>query len=181
MIVANAVAAAPQRRHKQATFQRSRGLQDLRKTIILFFATGTFLGYSPLAPGTIGTLWGIPMAYGISVLGPGRGIFAVVLTVFASILFAGMAKGIIGGRDPGSIVCDEVAGFVVAAFMVPFTPLNMILAFILFRIFDILKPFPIGILDRRIKGGAGIVLDDVAAGIYANICVHIITGIVSWV
>ena len=151
----------------------------------LFLASGTYLGYSPFAPGTVGTLWGIPVAIAITLIIPSSmGLYAaialqaaiiVVLTVIAVIVASGAAK-VLNAKDPGLIVCDEIVGFCVAAFMVELTLINIILVFILFRIFDILKPLPVSLIDKKVEGGLGIVLDDIAAGVYANIAAHIIIG-----
>jgi phosphatidylglycerophosphatase A len=90
-----------------------------------------------------------------------------------------LALGGGGDKDPAPIVCDEVIGFAFAAYLLPFTPANIILIFILFRFFDILKPYPAGLIDSRLEGGAGIVLDDVVAGVYANAAAHIILRFVT--
>ncbi len=146
----------------------------MKKAITIFIATAAYTGYSPVMPGTVGTLWGIVIAY----LEASRPVYAQVLViavVFAiSVFFAGEAAGIFGTKDPKNVVCDEVCGFLVSIFLINFTFLNVILVFLLFRFFDILKPYPVGLIDKKVTGGFGIVLDDVAAGIYANICAHII-------
>lgn len=77
-------------------------------------------------------------------------------------------------KDPGTIVIDEIIGMLVALIGVPLTPLAMAAAFLLFRFFDIVKPFPISWADKRINGGLGIVLDDILAGAFACLAVHII-------
>ena len=79
------------------------------------------------------------------------------------------AERIMGTKDPGAIVIDEVVGMLVACLGLSLTPASAVILFILFRLFDILKPFPVGWLDRRLSGGVGIVADDVAAGILANL------------
>jgi len=146
----------------------------MRKKLIIFFSTGTYLGLIPKAPGTMGTLWGVLIAfleggYGLAF----HGAVFIIITL-ASIYVSGKAIGVFGKSDPSEVVCDEVAGYLAAFFLIPFTPFNAILVFILFRIFDIVKPYPVSLIDRGMKGGAGIVLDDIAAGIYANIAAHII-------
>jgi len=146
----------------------------LRKKLIVFLATGTYLGFSPLVSGTVGTLWGVLIAFlerGSSLLF--QGAILVIITL-VSIYVSGKAIGIFGKKDPSEVVCDEVAGYLAAFFLIPFTAFNATLIFILFRIFDIVKPYPASIIDRRLGGGAGIVLDDIVAGIYANIVAHII-------
>ncbi len=148
------------------------------KKIIIFIATGAYLGLSPKAPGTVGTLAGVLIAFieagtGLAVHGA-----VLVLVTLVSIFAAGRAATILGTKDPSKVVCDEIAGYLMAFFLIPFTPFNAILVFILFRIFDIVKPYPVSLIDRRLPGGAGIVLDDTAAGIYANISAHIILSII---
>lgn len=79
-----------------------------------------------------------------------------------------------GRKDPGAIVIDEVVGMAVALLGLPLTPATIIGGFILFRLLDIIKPFPVGWLDRRLSGGTGIVADDVAAGIIANLILRVL-------
>ena len=150
-------------------------LSGLKKASILFFATGTGSGFIPFFPGTFGTVWGVVIAFFLSGLSYTLYGAAVFLVIAASVFFADRARNIFSNeKDPRYIVCDEIAGFCVASFLIPFTPLNTILVFIIFRIFDILKPFPAGLIDRRLTDGVGIVLDDVCAGIYANILSQLI-------
>ena len=144
----------------------------MKKHIIKFFATGAFVGYSPVMPGTAGTLWGVFIAWLLSARPPYEQVLAIISISAASVYFAGEESRNTGQKDPGSIVCDEVAGFLVAFFLVPFTLFNLILVFILFRFFDIVKPYPVGEIDRKTEGGLGIVLDDIIAGIYAGVIAH---------
>jgi phosphatidylglycerophosphatase A len=151
----------------------------MKKPLIIFLATGAYVGYSPAVPGTVGTLWGVAIYFLISNLKlPGQALVLGV-GIALSILLAREARRILGGWDPAPIVCDEIIGFCVASFHLPFTLFNVILVFILFRIFDILKPFPGGFIDRHLKGGTGIVLDDVTAGLYANVTAQVIIRFVS--
>ncbi len=150
----------------------------MKNTIIKFFATGAFTGYSPVMPGTVGTLWGVLFWWLISPNPPYEQIIAVIAVFAASVYFASAECANTGKKDPSSIVCDEISGVMVAAFLIPFTFFNAILVFILFRFFDILKPYPIGAVDRNVKGGLGVVLDDILAGVYANILVHIILRVI---
>lgn len=140
--------------------------------IARFVATGAFAGYSPLMPGTFGTLWGIAIAYFASALSPFGQIILILAVTGTAILTAGVTAREAGKKDPSSIVCDEIAGTLVGFFMVPFTVFNALLVFIFFRFFDILKPGPIGSIDKRVGGGLGIVLDDVVAGAFTAIAVH---------
>ena len=149
---------------------------NLREKWPEFVATGWFLGKAPIAPGTFGTLLGIPIAYLVWLLfdyyWPAAVLFVAGFIIFA-IWTAGRAEAAIGGKDPGSIVIDEVAGYLITLFALPFSIKAAIAGFFLFRLFDILKPFPAGTLDRRVSGGTGIVADDLAAGIYAHIALRI--------
>lgn len=146
----------------------------MKRPLIIFFATGTYTGFAPFAPGTFGTLWGVAIAYLISGLQAySQGL--IITAVFISCVFiAEEARKTLGGDDPSAIVCDEALGYLVSIFLIPFSIFNVILVFLLFRFFDILKPYPAGYLDRNVKGGLGIVLDDAAAGVYANLSANLI-------
>lgn len=147
----------------------------MRKKLITFLATGAYAGYLPVMPGTFGTLWGVPLAY-ISSKMPLAGQAAFTLAVcLVSIYIAGRECGNTGEKDPSRVVIDETAGYLVSFFLMPFTLFNVILVFILFRIFDILKPYPVGAIDRGVGGGTGVVLDDIGAGVYAGASAHLIT------
>lgn len=151
-----------------------RQAKSITDHIVLLLATGTYLGNSRFAPGTLGTLWGVPLAYAISRAGAGAGGAVLAIAIILSVIVSSRASIIIGKKDPGSVVADEIVGYAVAIFTLPFTPVTVILAFILFRFFDILKPFPVSYLDKHIGGGLGIVLDDLAAGVMAAIVLNII-------
>jgi phosphatidylglycerophosphatase A len=146
----------------------------MNKKIINFLATGAYVGNLPKMPGTFGTLWGIPVVYLLSCYPPY--IYAIATAAFFIVasFISGEAEKSFDSRDPGSIIIDEVLGFMAAFFLIQFTLINVIIVFLLFRFFDILKPFPISHLDKRVKGGTGIVLDDAVAGIFANIVMHLI-------
>lgn len=142
------------------------------KKLAIFLATGAYTGKIPFAPGTFGTLWGVLAAWLISGLTLQGRALATVAVIAISIWACGRASQALGKHDHPSIVADEISGYLVSFFMLPFTLPNAILVFILFRFFDIVKPNPAGALDKHLKGGTGIVLDDVAAGVYANMSAH---------
>jgi len=120
-------------------------------------------------PGTVGSLWGL-LVYGMLLrFDLWIAVLLTVLGIFAAIWIAHESEKIIGGKDPGSIVIDEIAGMVVTFLGVPFHVAAMIAGFILFRLIDIIKPFPIRRIEASVPGGAGIVLDDIAAGIISNV------------
>jgi phosphatidylglycerophosphatase A len=144
------------------------------KRIVIFLATGCFTGYSPLAPGTTGTLAAIPIYFFLSRLSPPYYIAILLGSIYAAIWVSDRAEVLLQSRDCRYIVIDEIVGFFVAMFMIPPTVRNILLGFFLFRAFDIIKPFPIRALEERVRGGYGVVLDDIIAGIYTNLIIHIL-------
>ena len=141
---------------------------------VLFLATGFFIGYVPFAPGTFGTLLGMPLCYLITRLGVGLALTGVVLFIFLAIWLASKAEKISKQTDPAHIVIDEIAGVQVAFIGLPLNLATALCGFALFRAFDIIKPFPIRLLERKIRGGSGIVFDDIMAGIYANLVLRLV-------
>lgn len=135
-------------------------------------ATGFGVGYSPIAPGTLGTLVAIPIYYLLSEIP--FPLYEITLTgfFFLGVWISANAESYFGKRDDQRIVIDEIVGFFITMLWIPKTIHFVIVGFFLFRFFDILKPFPIRRLEKRIKGGFGVVLDDVLAGVYANIILH---------
>lgn len=140
-----------------------------------FLAFGFGAGLSPVAPGTVGTLVGIPVFLLLALLPPAAYLGAVALLFAFGCWVCGESARLLGVHDYGGIVFDEIVGFLVAV-----TPLvllgpqpdmvhaaGILAAFLLFRLFDIAKPWPIRVLDRRVGGGLGIMLDDLLAGLAA--------------
>lgn len=136
---------------------------------ILFFATGGYIGKIPIAPGTFGTLWGIPIYFGLSKTGFATGLFVTIVFTLGAIWLAHRAEKILGSKDARPIVIDEIAGYMVTLIGLPFDAFTAVAGFFIFRFMDIVKPFPIRRLETHLPGGAGVVLDDVAAGIYGNL------------
>lgn len=140
----------------------------------LFFATGFFSGYSPFAPGTAGTFVAVLVMVGLSLAMPVAWVVPVfvglaVLTSLAGIPIATRAEKIFGKKDAGSIVIDEFAGTFITLAAFPFAwrrdeIILYTLGFFLFRTLDVLKPFGIASL-QRIRGGLGVMIDDIAAGL----------------
>ncbi len=100
-------------------------------------------------------------------------MFCTLLFILFAVYIADAAEKLLKRSDPGCIVIDEMAGMMVTLIGLPFNPITVVIGFIIFRILDILKPFPIRNLDRGIPGGMGVVADDVAAGIIANLLLRI--------
>ena len=131
----------------------------------------------PRAPGTWGTLvGGVPAYLALAALPPllaGAGGVALVLL---AVVVAGRAERALGVHDPGVITIDEVAGFLVTMAGAPAEPRYVVAGFVLFRVFDIVKPFPANRIDRQLPGGWGTVLDDCVAGLYG----WLVLGALRW-
>lgn len=144
--------------------------------IAKLIATFFYVGYFPYAPGTLGTLAAVPLYYIVSFLPYYFYIPFTVIFIILSVWAAGVAEGIFGEKDPGLIVADEVCGYLVTMILIPLTLPNVIIGFFLFRLFDIVKPPP-SRQAERLNGGLGVVMDDVMAGIYANIVLQIVARV----
>lgn len=142
---------------------------------IRIFATWGGSGYAPFASGTFGTLAAIPLY--LLLAGLPLPLYLVTLTAFFFLAswVSGKAEILFNEKDSGKIVIDEVTGFLVTMIAIPFDWRYIVAGFFLFRLFDIVKPPPAGWFDRQLKNGYGVVLDDVAAGIYAWICLLLLT------
>jgi len=150
---------------------------NLTNKAAVFLATGFYIGKIPLAPGTFGSLIGLPLCYLLAEIQLSAAIIAVLLIIALAIWISNVAERTLERKDPGCIVIDEIAGMVVTLIGLPFNLTTAAIGFILFRILDILKPFPIRILDKRLPGGLGIVADDVVAGMFANVLIRILVVI----
>jgi phosphatidylglycerophosphatase A len=145
-----------------------------REKAAVFLATGFYVGNIPVAPGTFGSLIGLPLCYLLAKLQLTAAIIAALLLIGLAIWISNAAEKTLKRKDPGCIVVDEMAGMAVTLIGLPFNLTTVVTGFILFRILDILKPFPIRVLDKRLSGGLGIVADDVAAGIFSNIIIRML-------
>ncbi|MBU0971922.1 MAG: phosphatidylglycerophosphatase A [Proteobacteria bacterium] len=139
----------------------------LSHRLILLGATGFGLGRIPVASGTFGTLGAIPFILLMPWMGRGGTAFFLVSLILLAVAVADRAATIMEEKDPGSIVIDEIAGFCVTMALVPVGWVSIVLGFIAFRCFDILKPGPVKYFEKKFSGGAGIVLDDIMAGVLA--------------
>ena len=134
----------------------------------LFFSTGAYTGYLPYAPGTFGSLLGIPLCYLLSRVPILSAVLCSIVLILFAIWISDLAEKILDQKDPGCIVIDEIAGQVVALLGLPFDVFMATMGFVIFRALDVLKPFPIRIVERKLPGGVGIVMDDIVAGILTN-------------
>ena len=141
---------------------------------VIFLATGCYAGKIPVAPGTFGSAAGIPLCYFLSTVEFRYSILIILFLIALSILIAHRAQRFFEKNDPRDIVIDEISGIVVTMFGLPFDVYHLVLGFLLFRIMDIFKPYPIRLIDQRVSGGKGIVFDDVMAGVYANAATRVL-------
>lgn len=143
------------------------------RRLVLFLSSNAGLGYSPIVSGTVGTLAGIPAFFLLA--GLSAPLYGVVwLLLFGVAIWASEQAGrIYGVADDGRIVIDELAGYLVTVAFLPFNWTNALLGFVWFRLFDILKPPPVNWVDRNMKNGFGVVLDDVLAGVYAALALRL--------
>ena len=131
----------------------------------LLLGTGLGVGRIPVAPGTFGTLWGLPLAWGIQQLPWPIQILSVVGLYIIGIPICGRSAEIIGRKDPGNVVFDEVAALPIVFLGTPLSWTTAVLGFLWFRAIDILKPPPAARLEM-LPGGLGIMTDDAMAGVY---------------
>lgn len=132
---------------------------------LLAFGLGS--GAAPKAPGTVGTLAAIPIFLGVNNLSPTAYLVLVAAMFLVGIWLCDKTSRDLGVHDHGGIVWDEWVGLLVTLWLVPPGWIWLLAGFLLFRLFDILKPWPIGWLDRQVSGGFGIMLDDLVAGLFA--------------
>jgi phosphatidylglycerophosphatase A len=147
------------------------------RSLIIFIATGAYSGFSPIAPGTAGSLVGALVVW--LAFGPlwshsqPLGLVVFVAAFAISCWIAGRAEVIFKEPDSSKIVIDEVLGMAATMYGNPLTAPWMLAGFVLFRVFDVMKPFPADWIDRRMEGGTGVMLDDLVSAIYANILLQV--------
>ena len=145
--------------------------------LAMLLATGFGTGYGPIAPGTWGSLpglafvWGLDRLWGRLAVAAGATCFAVV-----GVWAAGRAEALLGKKDPGPVVVDEIAGQMFALLFLPVNARVLLAAFLLFRVLDVWKPWPARRLED-LPRGSGIMADDLMVGLYANLILH---GLAHW-
>jgi phosphatidylglycerophosphatase A len=147
---------------------------DVLATVV---ATGLGSGYAPFAPGTAGSLVGLALFWPVSHLPLAGQALATTLVFALGVAAAGHVARRIGIEDPGLVVADEVVGMWVSLLGLPLTGVTAVAGFVLFRVFDVFKPYPARDLER-LPGGWGIMCDDVMAGVYANLLLR--AGLLAW-
>jgi len=144
------------------------------KKIILFFASGGGVGLLPGPKGTYGTVVGLLLYWAVRGFSYPYFFLFTFTFFFFSVWAAGLAEVYLQEKDSQKIVIDEIAGYLVTMLFLPFNWKLSLAGFVAFRLFDILKPFPISLLERKMKGGWGVVLDDILAGVFANVILQIL-------
>ena len=155
----------------------SRSLTTVQRLALLIATVGG-VGHAPFAPGTVASAL---TALALGVVSPSRSALAVsvVAVVVIGTWASQDAERSLGGKDPGAIVIDEVAGMVLSVLVLPLTPAVLFAGFVLFRVFDIVKPYPANAL-QRLPGGIGVMIDDVVAGLYALLLLLAARALVGW-
>ncbi len=147
------------------------------RKLIIFLATGAYSGYSPVAPGTAGSAVGLVLVWLVCAplwrMAPWAFLAAFGAVFLVSCRIAGRAEEIFNEHDSPRIVIDEVLGMAATMFLNPAGWQYLVGGFVLFRLFDIIKPFPAALIDRRMRGGAAVMLDDLAAAVYANLALRL--------
>jgi phosphatidylglycerophosphatase A len=146
----------------------------LLKNPVHFLSLGFGSGLSPYAPGTFGTLAAIPLYLLIQPLSTVWYLLITLVALIAGIYLCEQTAKALGVHDHSGIVWDEIVGFFITMYAVPLDWKWILAGFLLFRFFDIVKPWPIRWIDARVSGGIGIMLDDVVAGLFALTGVHLI-------
>jgi phosphatidylglycerophosphatase A len=143
-----------------------------------WIATGFGVGRIPIAPGTFGTLLAIPLYLALRGLAPLFYLLAVAVLFAVGVWICHVAERTLGA-DHGGIVWDEVVGYLVAMYLAPTGWYWVVIGFVLFRVFDIWKPFPIRRFERTLRGGFGVMADDVVAGVYACVMLQLMAHILT--
>jgi len=155
--------------------QKYQGLAQVERRInlpekaALIVATGLGAGYFPKAPGTAGSLVGIPVGWLLGLCSPPVSLAILLLLTCIGVASATITEDIVGEKDPGIVVIDEIIGMAVSMWNLQFHWSSALVLFFLFRLFDIWKPFPVKQIENTFRGGLGIVMDDVMAGIFTNV------------
>jgi phosphatidylglycerophosphatase A len=151
------------------------------RPLITFFATGAYLGYAPIMPGTVGAALGLVIGKWLCAplwtRSPAAFLMLFGVLFVGACFIAGAAEKLVAEHDASQIVIDEIFGIIATMFLNPVGWLPILAGFALFRAFDIIKPWPASYFDRM-AGGGGVMLDDLAAGIYANLVLQILWRVV---
>lgn len=151
------------------------------KNPLHFLALGFGSGLAPFMPGTFGTLAALPLVWlGLQADSLWLYAFVCLLASVVGVYICGKTSSDMQVHDHGAIVWDEVAGMLITMLAIPFSWGNLLVGFVLFRLFDIAKPWPINALDKKVHGGLGIMLDDILAGLVSCLLLHLLLQQAWW-
>jgi len=149
-----------------------------RMSVWVWLASGLGFGFSPVASGTVGALWGLPLAWGLDRIGsvPLRLVVLLALCAIGIPLCSRAARDLGGAKDPGIITYDEIVSLPVTYFALSLTPGVLVVGFLLNRLFDIWKPPPARQLEA-LPDGVGILADDLCAAVYSHVALRVMIGL----
>lgn len=156
------------------TSQPKLNFRELLKRPVCFLGLGFGTGLAPKAPGTFGTLAAIPIYWLMQDLPLAIYLFLTILAFVAGIWICQQSADWLQKEDPSAVVWDEIVGYLVTMMAAPSGWQWILIGFVLFRLFDIWKPWPISYLDKNLHGGLGIMVDDVVAGIFSFVSLQIL-------
>jgi phosphatidylglycerophosphatase A len=147
------------------------------RRLALFISTVGYVGYAPFAPGTFGSAAGVAVFYAVRSSGSVSVELASIVVLFAVGIWSGtLAEHHFGGVDPGPIVLDEVVGMLITLCLLPVSPLGAFVGFLVFRVLDVIKPFPSARFEK-LPGGLGVMADDGMAALYGNLVMRALIAI----
>lgn len=150
----------------------------IRERVAYAIATAGFVGRFPIAPGTAGSVAGLALYGLIRWFGDWQlELFAIALTFALGIWSATVAERLLGGKDPGPVVIDEVLGMLITLAFLNVNPLGALIGFLLFRVADVVKPFPAGRMES-LPGGFGVMMDDAMAAVYSHVALRLLIMII---
>jgi len=156
-----------------STSQPKVNFRELIKRPACFLGLGFGSGLAPVAPGTFGTLAAIPIYCLMQNLSLTIYLVLTIIAFIVGIWICQQSADWLGKEDPSAVVWDEIVGYLITMIAAPTGWFWVVIGFVLFRFFDILKPWPISLADREIHGGLGIMLDDVIAGVFAGVLLQL--------
>lgn len=147
------------------------------RRLALFISTCGYVGYAPFAPGTFGSAAGLLVFYAVRSTGSTTVELLAIVVLFAIGIWSGTAaEHHFGGVDPGPIVLDEVVGMLITLALLPVSPMGAFVGFVVFRVLDVIKPFPSARFEK-LPGGLGVMADDGMAAIYGNLVMRALMAI----
>jgi phosphatidylglycerophosphatase A len=147
------------------------------RRLALFISTCGYVGYAPIAPGTFGSAAGLLVFYAVRSTGSTVVELLVIVLLFAVGIWSGTAaEHHFGGVDPGPIVLDEVVGMLITLALLPVSPMGAFVGFVVFRVLDVIKPFPSARFEK-LPGGLGVMADDGMAAIYGNLVMRALMAV----